>query len=124
MSLTQEENERYRAFVSKLAQDLGCFNFKPDDIVWHYTNGEGFLGILQSSTIYATQISSLNDSNETKHAATLFQASIEKLIEEHQDNATARDFLHKVLEYTKDDPTFPQHGKSKFFVACFSGMED
>lgn len=88
MPVTLQENEQYRAFVSAKAQELGCFDFKPDDIVWHYTNGEGFLGILQSSTIYATQVASLNDKNETKYATDLFKTSLGKLIEQNKDNAT------------------------------------
>ena len=124
MPVTPEENEKYRVFVSQIAQKIGCFNYKPDDIVWHYTNGGGFLGILQSSSIYATQVASLNDKNETKYATDLFKTSIEKVIEEKKDDSTARDFLHKVLDFVKEDPSTPTHGASKFFVTCFSGEED
>ena len=57
MHVTQQENEKYRQFVSDIAIEMGVFNFNKDDIIWHYTNGAGFLGILQSGTIYATQVS-------------------------------------------------------------------
>ncbi len=124
MPVTQEENEKYRAFVSAKAKEIGLFDYKPDDIVWHYTDGPGFLGILQSSTIYATQVASLNDRNETKYATDLFKTSIQQLIEEKKDDETARTFLRKVLEYVKEDPTTPTHGTSKFFVTCFSAEED
>jgi hypothetical protein len=124
MPVTPEENEKYRAFVSERAKEIGCFDFKPNDILWHYTNGEGFLGILQSSSIFATQVASLNDKNETKYATDLFKASIAKVIEKHKDDSTAKDFLNKVLDFIKEDPTSPTHGTSKFFVACFSGEED
>src|ERR1700688_3995756 len=103
MPVTAQENEQYRAFVSEKAQELGCFNFKPDDIVWHYTNGEGLLGILQSSSIYATQVASLNDKNETKYATDLFKASLRELIEQNKDNGIAMGFLQKVLEFVKED---------------------
>jgi hypothetical protein len=126
MPVTPQESETYRLFVVAKAQELGCFNFKPDDVVWHYTNGdgEGFLGILQTSSIYATQVSSLNDRNETKYATDLYKKSIENLIEEKKADPTARDFLLKVLEFVKEDPSSPAHGTSKFFVTCFSGEED
>jgi hypothetical protein len=124
MPVTAQENEQYRAFVSEKAQELGCFNFKPDDIVWHYTNGEGLLGILQSSSIYATQVASLNDKNETKYATDLFKASLRELIEQNKDNGIAMGFLQKVLEFVKEDPDSPTHGSSKFYVTCFSGEED
>ncbi len=122
--MTPEENEKYRRFVSDKAQEIGLFDYKPDDIIWHYTDGPGFLGILQSGTIYATQVSSLNDRNETKYATDLFKKSVAQLREEKKDHETARTFLDKVLELVKDDPDSPTHGVSKFFVACFSAEED
>ena len=124
MPVTQEENEKYFAFVRERAQSLGLFDYKPDTIVWHYTDGPGFLGIIQSSTIHATQVASLNDRNETKHATDLYKRSIKQVMEEKKDDLVAQDFLQKVLDYVKDDPDSPTHGASKFFVACFSSEED
>jgi len=124
MPVTVEENEKYRVFVNKRAIEIGVFDFKPEDIVWHYTDGPGFLGIIQSSSLHATQVSSLNDSHETKYATDLFKTAIQKLIEEKAEDVTARTFLHKVLELIKEDPTTPTHGTSKFFGTCFSGEED
>jgi hypothetical protein len=124
MPVTPEENEKYRVFVSEKAKEIGVFDFKPEDIVWHYTDGPGFLGIIESSSIHATQVASLNDRTETKYATDLFKASIQQLLEEMKDKETARTFLHNVLEYIKEDPTTPTHGTSKFFVVCFSAEED
>jgi hypothetical protein len=76
-----------------------------------------------SSSIRATQVSALNDRQETKYATDLFKSAIERLIEEKKDDETARTFLHKVLEFIKENPAQPTHGTSKFFVACFSGEE-
>jgi len=67
----------------------------------------------------------LNDRNETKYATDLFKKSIKQVIEERKDDPAAKDFLQKVLEYVKDDnPENPTHGTSKFFVTCFSEVED
>jgi hypothetical protein len=124
MPVTPEENEKYRKFVSEKAQEVGLFDYKGEDIIWHYTDGPSFLGILQSSSIYATQVSSLNDRNETKYATDLFKKSLGQVLEEKKDDEVARTFLNKVLAYVKDDPEAPAHGASKFFVACFSAEED
>jgi hypothetical protein len=124
MLVTPEEHNQYHQFVSAKAGEMACFDYKPDDIVWHYTNGEGFLGILQSATIHATQVASLNDRRETKYATDYFKTSIQKLLESKKDDIVARDFLQKVLEYVKEDPSSPTHGTSKFFVTSFSGEED
>jgi DUF2971 family protein len=124
MPVTEAENEKYRAFVSAKATEIGLFDFKLDDIVWHYTDGPGFLGIIQSCSLHATQVASLNDSAETKFATDLFKTAIQKLAEEKKDDETSRNFLQKVLEFVKEDPIAPTHGTSKFFVTCFSGEED
>jgi hypothetical protein len=124
MQVTIEENERYRRFINDLAVEVGVFDFEPNQIVWHYTNGRGFLGILQSSTIYATQVASLSDTRETKYATDLYKNAVSELISEKKDDATAVTFLNRVLEYVKEEPDMPTHGTSKFFVTCFSGHED
>jgi hypothetical protein len=124
MNVTQQENEKYRVFVSDVAKEMGAFDFDPEQIVWHYTNGAGFLGIIQSSTLYATQVASLNDKSETKYATDLYKEAINSLIQEKADDADAVLFLKAVLEYVKEEPDSPSHGISKFFVVCFSGDED
>ncbi|HTV06273.1 MAG TPA: DUF2971 domain-containing protein [Acidobacteriaceae bacterium] len=124
MHVTPEENEKYRRFVSDVATEMGVFDFERDDIVWHYTNGEGLLGILQSGTLYATQVSCLNDTTETKYASDIYKKTIAELIEEKRGDAEAIAFLNQVSEFVKEEPDSPTHGTSKFFVACFSGDED
>lgn len=124
MPVTPAENLKYADFVRTIAQEMGVFQYQPDEIVWHYTDGLGFLGILQSSTIYATQVSSLNDRNETKYATDLYRASVEALLAEKKQDQVATAFLGSVLGYVKDNPELPAHGMSKFFVTCFSGEED
>jgi hypothetical protein len=124
MPVTPEESLKYANFVRAMAQEVGLLDYKENDIVWHYTDGPGFLGILQSGTIYATQVASLNDRNETKYATDLFRVSVEKLAVEKKDDQVGSAFLRRVLDFVKDDPTQPAHGTSKFFVTCFSGEED
>jgi hypothetical protein len=67
MPITKEENAEYGEYVNQLAIDLGVFDLRDQKIVWHYTDGSGFLGILQSGTMFATQVSALNDSKETQY---------------------------------------------------------
>ena len=124
MVVTPPENEKYRSFVSRVAQDLGVFEREPEQLVWHYTNASGFLGILQSATLYATQVAALNDSNETRYATRLFNAAIKDLIVETDNDTDGVSFLKFVLECIKEDPDTPTHAISKFFVTCFSADED
>ncbi len=53
MPVTLEENQKYQRFVSAKAKELGLFDFDPKTIVWHCTNGPGFLGIPSMSAIEA-----------------------------------------------------------------------
>src|SRR5580704_10153813 len=101
MPITQHENDTYREFVSELALELGVFDLKDQEIVWHYTNGEGFLGILQSSTLFATQVAALNDSKETEYATDLFKYAVMQVIAEKSDDSDAVSFLNAVLEFVK-----------------------
>ena len=45
MHVTPEENEAYRKFVSDLAMEMGVFDLKGIETVWHYTDGNGFLAL-------------------------------------------------------------------------------
>jgi hypothetical protein len=124
MQITREENEAYRKFVSDLATELGVFDLKGIETVWHYTDGSGFLGILQSGRLYATQVSALNDSKETEYATDLFRDEVKKAIVEQSANGAAVSFFQNILEEVKDEPGNPTQGISKFFVACFSTRAD
>jgi len=124
MQVTPEENEKYRRYVSDVATKMGVFDFAGDQIIWHYTNGPGLLGILQSSTLYATQVASLSDAKETKYASDLYKDAVKNLIQEKKDDSVAVAFLKEVLEYVKEEPDSPTHGSSKFFVTCFSADKD
>jgi hypothetical protein len=124
MDVTQQENEKYRRFVSDIATEMGVFDFDRERILWHYTNGAGFLGILQSASIYATQVSCLNDTTETKYATDLYKRAVSELINEREADTEAVAFLNRVLEFVREEPDSPTHGTSKFFVTCFSGDED
>src|ERR1035441_128251 len=99
MPVSQQENNTYREFVSNIATNLGVFDLQGQEVVWHYTDGEGFLGILQSSTLFATQVAALNDSKETEYATDLFKNEIVNLSATHKDNQVELDFLNRVLGF-------------------------
>ena len=124
MPVTIDENEQYRRFVNGVAQDLGVFDFAPDQIIWHYTNDRGLLGIIQSATLFATQVAFLNDDRETRYATELFATALQETIQEQSGDEDAVRFLRQVQELTKDHPVSPTQGTSKFFITSFSADED
>lgn len=122
MPVTVEESTRFRDFVSRIARENGCFDFQPDQIVWHYTDGPGLLGIIQSSQLFATQVSALNDAKETKHASELFLNAIRNLKETRNSEPDVVALLDHIIQNSKANEQAPFI--SKFFVACFSSEKD
>src|SRR5271165_6371205 len=122
MPVTIEEAIKYRDFVSRIARENGCFEFQPDQVVWHYTDGPGLLGILESSRLHATQVSALNDAKETRHASELFIQAVRLLIEERAGGPDVVRFLNALIGFSEEDAE--AHARSKFFVVCFSAEED
>src|ERR1700733_10106168 len=124
MHVTPEENAKYGDFVKSLAVETGMFDTRGIDTVWHYTDGNGFLGILQSGRIYATQVSALNDSKETEYATDLFKEEVKTAIVEQAGKDNVMSFFQSILEQVKETPDNPTQGISKFYDACFSSRPD
>jgi len=82
------------------------------------------LGILQSASLFATQVAFLNDRRETKYAQNLFVQAIQQIQGEQAADLEAVTFLDHVQAAIKDDPENPTQGTSKFFVTSFSEDED
>jgi len=122
MLVTGEESNKYRDFVSRIARENGCFDYQPDQIVWHYTDGPGLIGILESSRLHATQVSSLNDAKETHHATELFIKATRQLIETRAAEPDVVTLLNQLVGFSEEN--VEAHARSKFFVTCFSGEED
>jgi hypothetical protein len=124
MLVTEEENTTYGRFINDLAKETGCFNLSGDDILWHYTDAQGFLGILESGKLRATQVAALNDSKEVLYARDIFRAEITALHKKDSISEPDKEFLGLVSDFLHDDPAEPDHGRSNFFVTCFSGRRD
>ena len=91
-------------------------------MIWHYTDGQGLIGILESSRLHATQISALNDAKETRHASELFIKEVRELMSERSGEPDVVTFLNTLISYSEEN--VEAHVRSKFFVVCFSGVED
>lgn len=60
MPVSAIEYTEYQKFTSGIAERLGSLQFDSEMTVWHYTNGAGLVGILQSGQIVASQVACLN----------------------------------------------------------------
>lgn len=83
----------------------------------HYTSGQGLLGIIGSSTIWATKIQYMNDSKEFAHAIELADTSI-RTRKAAQSNKQLSAFCDALIEHLERISGMP------FYVACFSEVED
>jgi hypothetical protein len=65
------ESTKHQEFVRRQVEQLGSLNFDREVIPWHYTNGAGLLGILETGSIFSTQVSCVNDSTECRFWVTI-----------------------------------------------------
>jgi hypothetical protein len=122
MAIPEEEKARYQAFVVSLAKELGAMQYAPDTMLWHYTNGSALIKILDSMTIYSTQISCLNDATELKYGSRLFHGALKELRAATSDDSLAEKLLDGAILHFTEDPSFS--AASFHFVACFSEEKD
>jgi hypothetical protein len=62
---------KYQEFVRRQVKQLGSLDFDREVVPWQYTNGAGLLGILETGTIFSTQLSCVNDSTECRFWVTI-----------------------------------------------------
>lgn len=57
----------------------------PPEFLYHYTNGDGLLGIVQTSTLWATRIHYLNDSTEFRGASDMLKDRLKQEFDFNDD---------------------------------------
>lgn len=123
MPITTDDHRQYDDFLFSIVRDLGCLEPPPPDtLLWHYTNGQGLLGIVESGTLYSTQISCLNDSEEIKYATRLFKSALKKFKDELLAGGTPELIDAAARYFDEDDEDYP--GTLPYFVVCFTELED
>jgi hypothetical protein len=113
----------YFPFVNSLIERLD-WNPAPDKVVWHYTNGDGLIGIIESGSIFATQISCLNDSTEIRYSAMRLREALLALIVTMDNDLPETKFAKHFAELLQDDDAAPNSAGLPYFVSCFSSLED
>jgi len=100
------------------------------EVLWHYTSFAGLKGIIDSHSIFASDIRFLNDSQELIHARSLLeeiadheQERLVKAASLNEISPFVGSALKKEIQWLFD--TGPLHsGLLQVFVACFSGAKD
>ena len=113
----------YWPFIQTILDKLD-WNPDPEQVVWHYTSGPGLISIIESGTIFATQVSCLNDATEIRYAASLLREALTSLLLGMKDDDPAAKFAKSYIELMQDDDAAPNSVGLPYFVSCFSTLED
>lgn len=70
-----EDLEEYWRFCLHHGRSFG--RHLPDEI-WHYTDADGLIGILESGKVWATQLSCLNDTLEQRYFGELIHRALKE----------------------------------------------
>ncbi len=124
MPIPDDEKKRYTDFALGLARELGSISIPPETILWHYTNGPSLIAIIESMSIFSTQLSCLNDTTELRYASRLFQQALATKRAAITSEGTPSALLDGALEYFKENPDFPAQAIVPHFVTCFSEERD
>jgi hypothetical protein len=114
--ITDADVQEYYRFCLHHAQHLG--RVLPDEL-WHYTDANGLIGILQSGKIWTTQVTCLNDTLEQRYFGDLVHAAVKQRRTVNTDPAIEP--LFRVADNLLSERDFTAMGQ---FVACFSEAKD
>lgn len=111
-----EDIEEYHRFCLHHARSFG--RALPEEI-WHYTDANGLIGILQTGKMWATQVSCLNDTLEQRYFGELVHQAVKERRMQNIDSQLEP--LFRVADEALGNLDFTAAGQ---FVACFSEAED
>lgn len=89
---------------------------KPPGPIFHYTSNEGFIGITQTRTLWASKLHYLNDSTEFAYAIGLVRATLEDRLK--HERGPWNEFYGLALDLMRSIENV------HIFVACFSEVGD
>jgi hypothetical protein len=119
--ITPEEMQKFGAFMEEQVKLLKVLEFNNQDIIWHYTSGDALLGVVETGTLYATQVSCLNDSTEIRYGAKLLRDAFMNI---QTDAMEEKLLLERIIKVTVEEPAAPTNLPSAWFVTCFSKEKD
>jgi hypothetical protein len=119
--ITETERLKFIAFIDAQMKYLKVLEVNSDDKIWHYTSGDALLGIVETGTLYATQVSCLNDSTEIRYGAKLVRDAFMNV---RTDAVEEKLFLDRIIKPIVEEPAAPTNLPSVWFVTCFSKVKD
>src|SRR5258708_558906 len=114
--IREEDRQEYRKFCLHHLQSFG--RPLPEEL-WHYTNAEGLIGILETGHIWATQVACVNDTLEQRYFGNLVHDVVKAKRAQNTDPA-----LGVFLRVVDEALALRDFSSAGHFVACFSEVED
>jgi Protein of unknown function (DUF2971) len=114
--------DHYANFISRAAMQLS--SEPADKVVWHYTNGDGLIGIIESGSIYATQIACLNDNTEMRYSSSLLRQQLLEARKTIVGDDRLASFISRFINFLDDDDKNPNSATLPFYVCSFSRKGD
>jgi hypothetical protein len=107
--------------MGKLISDFLSTPIPPE--VWHYTNLEGFEGILLSGRVWATEAHHTTDKTEFVHARDVAARYLERLQPRDDSMAAAKQAAQDTLVRAFEEGALAP-SRAEIFVASFSASDD
>jgi hypothetical protein len=91
---------------------------EPPEVVYHYTNADGLLGIVQAHQLRASNAAFLNDSTELVHVQKILETVVAELRDVYSEGTPARllTFIERLLGLSQE--------WFDVYVACFCRKDD
>jgi hypothetical protein len=112
----------YSSFISRASEKLS--SEPAEKVVWHYTTGEGLIGIIESGSIYATQIACLNDNTEMRYSSSLLRKELLEARKAIPGGDRLANFVNNFINFLDDDDKTPNSADLGFYVCSFSRKGD
>lgn len=113
-SSIQELSEVVDGYADKLSTQ------PPPATLYHYTDASGFKGILESGTLWFTDIFSLNDTSELKHGVEVACQLLDKASSRADASPTCKEFAKTVSSVLLENV----ETSANYFVCCFTDNGD
>jgi len=123
MTSKAELVDKYLVFAGTLLERLDS-KPDPDKLAWHYTTGTGLTSIVESGSIFATQVSCLNDATEIRYSAKGLREALSALASGMDEQQPEAAFVKRYIQLLQDNEAAPNSVALPYFVSCFSSLED
>ena len=103
---------------AQIAQSRKRIQRDPPQMLFHYTNAKGLLGIVDSGRLWATNYRFLNDTSEISYAMALFETIVKERLSKPRSEVVAEFLKRAFLAVNAFDGMFD------CYVACFCEKDD